>query len=73
MFYYRLDNLRKWLTQAEEKTATFAAVPVTQRAQKLEVLKSDISKQKDDVDKLSDIVIIIDDGDSDNGKNTSSL
>lgn len=62
---FKLDSLRKWLTTVEGRMAEVVAAKLKQRIEKHDQLKTDIDQQKATVDILSNIVIIVDEQDSD--------
>lgn len=69
----QLDNLRKWLTLTEDRISRLSETvgpDITSLQSQLDSLKSlqlDLQNQQKNVDLLSNLVVIVDEGTSENG------
>lgn len=69
----QLDNLRKWLTLTEDRISRLSEVlgpdvsALASQLDSLRKLQSDLQAQQKNVDLLSNLVVIVDEGSTDNG------
>lgn len=70
----QLDNLRKWLTLTEDRISRLSEIlgpdvsALASQLDSLRKLQSDLQAQQKNVDLLSNLVVIVDEGSTDNGK-----